>query len=54
MNKHSLDVRDFGPIAEAGVEVRPLTVLIGPGNGQVLPGAASGALRVDRLIVPIC
>ena len=32
MNKHSLDVRDFGPIAEAGVEVRPLTVLIGPGN----------------------
>ena len=32
MSKYSLDVKDFGPIAEAKVEVRPLTVLIGPGN----------------------
>ena len=32
MSKYSLDVKDFGPIAEAKVEVRPLTVFIGPGN----------------------
>ena len=27
-----LDVTDFGPIAEASVELRPLTVFIGPSN----------------------
>ena len=32
MSQYSLDVKDFGPIAEAKVEVRPLTVFIGPGN----------------------
>ncbi|MCY4325652.1 MAG: hypothetical protein OXC81_06485, partial [Betaproteobacteria bacterium] len=28
----TLTVKDFGPIAEAQVEMRPLTVFIGPGN----------------------
>ena len=27
-----LEVTDFGPIAEAKVELRPLTVFIGPSN----------------------
>ena len=29
---YRLDVRDFGPIARASVEMRPLTVFIGPSN----------------------
>ena len=29
---YRLDVRDFGPIARASVELRPLTVFIGPSN----------------------
>ena len=29
---YRLDVKDFGPIARASIELRPLTVLIGPSN----------------------
>ena len=29
---YSLEIKDFGPVAEARVEMRPLTVLIGPSN----------------------
>ena len=29
---YRIEVRDFGPIAEASIHVRPLTVLIGPSN----------------------
>ena len=29
---YRLEVRDFGPIARASVEMRPLTVFIGPSN----------------------
>ena len=29
---YSLKVRDFGPIAEANVTLRPLTVFVGPSN----------------------
>ena len=29
---YRLDVQDFGPIARASVEMRPLTVFIGPSN----------------------
>ena len=30
--QYNLEVRDFGPVAEARVEMRPLTVFIGPSN----------------------
>ena len=30
--EYRLDVKDFGPIAEASVDLRPLTVFIGPSN----------------------
>ena len=29
---YRLDVKDFGPIAKAGVDLRPLTVFVGPSN----------------------
>ena len=32
MPNYRLDVTDFGPIAEASVEIRPLTIFVGPGN----------------------
>ena len=32
VQNYRLDVRDFGPIARASVEMRPLTVFIGPSN----------------------
>ena len=30
--EYRLDVEDFGPIAKASVDLRPLTVFIGPSN----------------------
>ena len=30
--KVRIDVRDFGPVAEGSVELRPLTVFVGPSN----------------------
>ena len=31
-------VKDFGPIAEASVELKPLTVFMGPNGRQVILG----------------
>ena len=31
-DNYRIEVNDFGPIGEAGIDVRPLTVLIGPSN----------------------
>ena len=31
-NSLELEVSDFGPIAEAKIELRPLTVFVGPSN----------------------
>ena len=43
MTEHSdnapmqVEVRDFGPIARADIELRPLTVFVGPSNtGEVV------------------
>ena len=37
--EYRLDVKDFGPIAHASVDLRPLTIFIGPSNtGEVLFG----------------
>ena len=36
-----IEVKDFGPIAEGAVDLKPLTVFIGPNNsGQVVYGVA--------------
>ena len=31
-NRLTLSVKDFGPIAEADVDLRPMTVFVGPSN----------------------
>ena len=31
-DRYTIDVQNFGPIVDANVEVRPLTVFVGPGN----------------------
>lgn len=56
--EYSLDVRDFGPIAEAKVEMRPLTVLIGQSNTgkswlAILIYALSQCLGGDRLLFAV-
>ena len=52
---YCLEIEDFGPIAEARLEVRPLTVFIGPSNTgksylAVLIYALNQCFGGDRLL----
>ncbi len=52
---YCLDIKDFGPIAQARVEVRPLTVFIGPSNTgksylAILIYALNQCIGGDRLL----
>ncbi len=55
---YSLYIKDFGPIAEARLEVRPLTVFIGPSNTgksylAILIYALNQCLGGDRLLFAV-
>ena len=49
--KHiELDVTNFGPIAEAKIQMRPLTVFVGPSN----TGKSYLAILILRLASVLC
>ncbi len=55
---YCLDIKDFGPIARASVEVRPLTVFIGPSNTgksylAILIYALNQCFGGDRLLFAV-